>query len=92
MPGADAPGKFARSNARETPGKLQLETGPFARSKALANCSNPWHFFGGKVLFKFEPLKSRESLHYAENSEKLTCQGLNPWQIVHSCGKLLTAF
>jgi hypothetical protein len=26
MPGADAPGKFARSNARETPGKLHLQT------------------------------------------------------------------
>lgn len=28
MPGASAPGKFVRSNARETPGKLQLQTGP----------------------------------------------------------------
>jgi hypothetical protein len=28
MPGASAPGKFARSNARETPGKLQFQTTP----------------------------------------------------------------
>jgi len=41
MPGASAPGKFARSNARETPGKLQLQTTRYARSKPLAKCSNP---------------------------------------------------
>ncbi|KEH41690.1 transmembrane protein, putative [Medicago truncatula] len=46
MPGADAPGKFARSNAREAPGKLQLQTEPFARSKPL----NPWQIFGGSLV------------------------------------------
>lgn len=35
--GVDAPGKFSRSNARETPGKLQLQTELFTMSKPLEN-------------------------------------------------------
>jgi len=49
MPGAEAPGKFSRSNARETPGKLQFQTGQNARSKPHANRSNPWQIVGGKI-------------------------------------------
>jgi len=49
MPGASAPGKFARSNARETPDKLQFQTGQNVRSKPLANRSNPWQIVGRKI-------------------------------------------
>jgi len=41
MPGARTPGKFARSNARDAPGKMSLEnTGPPFR-EPLTNCNNP---------------------------------------------------
>jgi len=92
MPGAEAPGKFSRSNARETPGKLQFQTGQNARSKPLASCCNPWQIVGGKIWFKLKWGNLCFLQKILQNFEKLKCQGLNPWQNAQTCGKLLTCF